>query len=93
MSKEIVLRCNKDGVWERYEPYATIECPTEDDYNFLVNAVEKSRKCEGTWEKSDIPGEKYVCSECGGACWYYDFEGDVAKSKFCPNCGAKMKGV
>ncbi len=50
------------------------------------------KQSEGTWEKSDIPGEKYVCSECGGACWYYDFECDVAKSKFCPNCGAKMKG-
>ena len=50
--------------------------------------LERSKK--GHWEKSDIPNEKYVCSECGGACWYYDYEGTVAKSKFCPNCGAKM---
>lgn len=46
---------------------------------------------EGKWEKSDIPGEKYVCSICGGACWYYDCQGEVAKSRFCPSCGAKMK--
>lgn len=46
---------------------------------------------EGQWEKSDIPGEKYVCSICGGACWYYDCQGEVAKSRFCPSCGAKMK--
>lgn len=52
---------------------------------------EKEKPSEGTWEKSDIPGEKYVCSVCVGACWYYDCQGDVAKSKFCPNCGAKMK--
>ena len=44
----------------------------------------------GRWLKSDIPHEKFVCSECGGACWYYDYEGDVARSRYCPNCGAKM---
>lgn len=46
----------------------------------------------GHWEKSDIPHEKFCCSVCGGACWYYDYEGDVARSRFCPNCGAKMTG-
>lgn len=46
----------------------------------------------GKWEKSEIPEEKYVCSVCGGACWYYDYQGELAKSRFCPNCGAKMDG-
>lgn len=46
----------------------------------------------GHWIESNIPNEKYVCSECGGACWYYDFKGEVAKSKYCPNCGTKMEG-
>lgn len=46
----------------------------------------------GHWIESNIPNEKYACSECGGACWYYDFKGEVAKSKYCPNCGAKMEG-
>lgn len=67
----------------------------EEDWQSLAEAVYNAgyrKQSEGTWEKSDIPGEKYVCSECGCACWYYDYEGDVAKSKFCPNCGAKMKG-
>lgn len=50
------------------------------------------KQSEGEWVPSDIPQEKYVCSVCGGACWYYDFEGDVAKSRYCPNCGSKMKG-
>lgn len=50
------------------------------------------KQSEGEWVPSDIPQEKYVCSVCGGACWYYDFQGDVAKSRYCPNCGAKMKG-
>ena len=44
----------------------------------------------GRWVKSDIQYEEYVCSECGGACWYYDYQATVAKSRYCPNCGAKM---
>ena len=46
----------------------------------------------GHWIESKIPCERYVCSECGGAAWYYDYKGDVAKSRYCPNCGAKMDG-
>lgn len=49
------------------------------------NSGEKAK-----WVKSEIPGEEYVCSLCGGACWYYDVEKSVAQSRFCPNCGAKM---
>ena len=52
-------------------------------------SVEQEPKT-GHWIESNIPNEKYVCSECGGACWYYDYQGDVAKSRYCPNCGAKM---
>ena len=53
-----------------------------------VNSAE--RIPHGCWLPSEIPHEKYVCSHCGGACWYYDYEGIVARSRFCPNCGAKM---
>lgn len=54
-----------------------------------VNPAEKV----GRWIKSEIPNDEYVCSECGGSCWYYDVEKGVAKSRFCPNCGAKMQEV
>ena len=46
----------------------------------------------GEWVESEIPNELYVCSNCGGACWSYDYERSIVKSNFCPNCGAKMKG-
>ena len=46
----------------------------------------------GEWITSKIDGEKYNCSECGGSCWYYDYQGNVSKSNFCPNCGADMRG-
>lgn len=53
-------------------------------------ANDAERIPHGCWLPSEIPHEKYVCSHCGGACWYYDYEGIVARSRFCPNCGAKM---
>lgn len=46
----------------------------------------------GEWVKSKIPNELYVCSNCGGACWSYDYERTIVKSNFCPNCGADMNG-
>lgn len=40
MSKEILLRCREDGIWEEYkEPYITISCPTEEDFRYLEEAV------------------------------------------------------
>ena len=47
----------------------------------------------GVWIPSNIPNEKWVCSECGGACWYYDYQGSLGKSNYCPNCGARMRGA
>ena len=41
------------------------------------NSGEKAK-----WIKSEIPGEEYVCSLCGGACWYYDVQKDVAEVNF-----------
>lgn len=36
-------------------------------------------------------GKDYLCSECGVSALYNYFE-SKEKSKYCPNCGAKMKG-
>lgn len=51
-----------------------------------VNLQERT----GHWIKSNIPNEEYVCSECGGASWYYDYQANAAKSRYCPNCGCRM---
>ena len=55
-----------------------------------ADVVERKR---GEWIESDIPSELYVCSECGGACWSYDYTRQIVKSRYCPNCGADMRGV
>lgn len=46
----------------------------------------------GTWELSDIPCEGLRCSVCGGGAWYFDYRGNISRSSYCPNCGAKMDG-
>lgn len=46
---------------------------------------------KGNWKNSPVSCEEYICSVCGGGAWYYDYRGIVAKSPFCPNCGADMR--
>lgn len=89
--KDIICRITNDAI-EKNQTKATIQ-------KRLIMAVEKMptldvrKNTKGEWMKSEIKNEKYVCSECGGACWYYDIQGMVARSRFCPNCGARMKEV
>ena len=82
--------------------YESIGRPEEaKDYERMAYVI-SNKKCfptidavpvvHGRWIASEFPQEKYCCSACGGACWYYDYEGEVAKSRYCPNCGAKMDG-
>ena len=75
------------------EEVKTLFCP--DGYKIMMlqridNAPTVERP-HGEWIISKIDGEKYNCSECGGSCWYYDYQGNVSKSNFCPNCGAEMR--
>lgn len=57
---------------------------------YRIPAADVAPVVHGRWEVSDTPCERFKCSECGGGCWYYDYQGDVAKSRYCPSCGAKM---
>ena len=57
----------------------------------LKEQIESADRPSGEWLPSNIPNEKWVCSECGGACWYYEHTMELGKSNYCPNCGARMK--
>ena len=63
-----------------------------DQVLMLMPSADVKPVVHGKWVESSIPCEEYVCSVCGGACWYYDCDGVVAKSRYCPNCGADMRG-
>ena len=80
-------------------------CSKCDEWRFaerLFNAGYR-KQSEGEW----IPYESesygcddettwYKCSNCGkdayGRCWEDDWYSMPIRSKYCPNCGAKMKG-
>lgn len=61
----------------------------EENGDAIIRLSNNSHKAH--WEKSNVPGEEYKCSKCGGGCWYYDFTATIKKSRFCPNCGAEME--
>ena len=66
--------------------------PHNEGCSFFIPAADVEVVRNGEWVESKILDERYVCSICGGACWYYDYQGEVAKSRYCPNCGAMMDG-
>lgn len=49
------------------------------------------KQSEGAWVEKNVFFAIYKCSICGEENLYKD--GHACLSKFCPNCGAKMKGV
>ena len=50
----------------------------------------KRKQSEGEWVEKNVFFAIYKCSICGEENLYKD--GHACLSKFCPNCGAKMKG-
>ena len=90
-----------------YKEYGTCEqCNTELDidgepcyFECMANHIIRcgySKQSEGEWLVSEFPltaSKKVKCSECGyiehrGPAWNISW----GMHKYCPNCGAKMKG-
>ena len=88
MSEALKIRYNeKTGLWEKHEPFMTIDVMTEEDYNTLNAAVEHYRK-RGKWingRYNDWQGNVYEeqCSYCGR------YSKDYGRP-YCSNCGAGM---
>ena len=43
---EILLRQNEDGVFEEYEPYATVEFPTKEDYEAFGKILKEQKRMQ-----------------------------------------------
>ena len=52
-------------------------------------AQAKYQRPQGEWIK-DNSGDRF-CSECGSCALYHEI-GTIFESRFCPNCGADMRG-
>lgn len=46
---------------------------------------------EAEWIEPPERGKNPTCSRCGGQCWFNSAHGRIERSKYCPNCGAKMR--
>ena len=46
MSDEILIKPNKDGVWDKYEPYAIIHVETEEDFNHMNELMRVGEKMQ-----------------------------------------------
>lgn len=66
------------------------ELVSKREIDHLPTITPENLVVHGRWKQSEIPCEKFRCSVCGGAAWYYDVGKNVVKSRYCPNCGAKM---
>lgn len=79
MTDEIMMHMNEDGSWGLYEPYATIECETKEDYDSLVEMLELARsivRCkECKWYETD--------GEPCGLCKFWPDEGYRDPDHFC----------
>ena len=101
MEEEITIRYNeKTGLWEKHEPFMTIDVMTEEDYITIKAAVEHYQK-HGEWVdryEGKYANSSYICSLCENeALWKHETNElgitrlTQALSSFCPHCGVKME--
>ena len=67
-----------------FEKFRTMFCGT-----CQANMRIEPERPKGEWIK-DNSGNRF-CSECGSCALYHEI-GTQIESRFCPNCGAKMRG-
>lgn len=77
----------KTGEWDKYEPYMTIECPEEKDYEFLTTAIEKQTLKKPLKESL----ADYGCPTCGAHINFDGLNGNIEHApKYCSECGQRL---
>ena len=84
----IRIRYNeKTGEWDKYEPYMTIECPEEKDYEFLQTAIAKQVGKKPLKESL----ADYGCPTCGAYINFDGLNGNIEHApKHCSECGQRL---
>ena len=84
----------KTGLWDEYEPYCSLDIPTEEDWKLLEEAAKKQQPMKPirtTLEEDvQIGGAKFCkgthilshCPACG--------EWIVTQDNYCKHCGQKL---
>lgn len=87
MNDGVILKLKENGEWGiKKEPFATIECPAEEDYNALAEALEKQipQKPIKNREQEIRYTSAYSCPACDGG-----FTG-TGIANYCYHCGQKL---
>lgn len=89
---EITLRMNEDGVFEKYEePFAVIECQTEEDFKQIKTALERQMPKKVTHEASLI--KCCTCPNCKNVVDKFEQWGETKvriTEQFCHFCGQAL---
>ena len=85
MRDEVRLIQNKDGKFELYEPYATVDYMTEEDYKFVEAAVQKQ-----TPQRPAKPGRYSVCPSCNRFVFQHERTHGNLDIPFCKWCGQAL---
>lgn len=89
--QELLLRYDEDaGSWrEVKEPYITIDVETEEDFNFLQDAVAK-QTAKKPYSRQEGSQKAFYCQ-----CKHYlgdeeDFELEYLRPVYCDECGQRL---
>lgn len=74
-------------IWNRYIAEYEIEAETKEAIDMAISALSADRPT-AKWVKR---GTKVTCSNCKSA-WSTSFDTIIVGMRYCPNCGARMKG-
>lgn len=84
----MIIEIDENGNAREYkEPYVTIDCETEEDFNKLKEAFEKHIKAKQPYTIHNARNRWY-CESCDSLVYYE--EADPFHPMFCPHCGQKL---
>lgn len=93
MHDEIKLIQNNNGEFVLYEPYATVDYMTEEDFIFVQKAVEKQTPRKPTPHVGKY-ATSYYCPACGEPHYTVVNDGSYfpngKKVNYCDKCGQKI---
>lgn len=91
MSKEQIEEMRKDLIEIFDEEYEKRRLITADFTAIKMTDKGYSKQSEGEWI-SNRQTDEFICSLCGAIAPVDCLKEAFYESKFCPNCGARMKG-